>query len=149
MPTRYVHTNIVAEDWQTLARFYEEVFDCEPVPPGRNQSGRWLEQGTGVPNAALRGMHLRLPGHGDNGPTLEIYQYDTVEPAGAPAANRRGFGHIAFLVDDVAATRDRVINRGGSELGQLVETDIEAVGRLTFVYLTDPEGNILEIQSWS
>jgi predicted enzyme related to lactoylglutathione lyase len=30
---RYVHTNIVAEDWRRLADFYAKVFGCTPVPP--------------------------------------------------------------------------------------------------------------------
>jgi predicted enzyme related to lactoylglutathione lyase len=25
---KYVHTNLVAEDWRGLARFYQEVFGC-------------------------------------------------------------------------------------------------------------------------
>ena len=28
MGTIYVHTNIVARDWQKLVHFYEEVFEC-------------------------------------------------------------------------------------------------------------------------
>ena len=80
MPTRYVHTNIISEDWQALARFYQEVFDCRPVPPKRDLSGDWLTRGTAVPDATFQGMHLRLPGYGDNGPTLEIYQYSVFEP---------------------------------------------------------------------
>ncbi len=149
MGTKYVHTNILSANWERLARFYRGVFDCEPGPPERNQSGRWLERGTGVPNAALQGMHLRLPGHGDSGPTLEIYQYGVIEPNHRPAANRKGYGHIAFLVDDVAGIRDQVLDWGGTELGEVVETEVAGVGHLTFVYLTDPEGNILEIQNWS
>ena len=149
MTTRYVHTNIVSEDWQALARFYQEVFDCQPVPPQRNLSGDWLTRGTGVPGAAFQGMHLRLPGYGEDGPTLEIYQYSVFEPNDEPIANRKGYGHIAFRVDDVTAVRDEVLKRGGAELGQIVEADLPGVGHLTFVYLTDPEGNILEIQNWS
>ena len=43
------------------------------------------------------------PGHGESGPTLEIYSYS--EMAGKPSsmANRKGLGHLAFAVDDVAA----------------------------------------------
>jgi predicted enzyme related to lactoylglutathione lyase len=26
--TRYVHTNLIAADWQRLARFYCDVFGC-------------------------------------------------------------------------------------------------------------------------
>ena len=28
---KYVHTNLVAEDWRGLARFYQEVFGCAVV----------------------------------------------------------------------------------------------------------------------
>ena len=72
---RYAHTSIVADDWRTLARFYAAVFGCSKVSPERDLSGDWLARGTGVPDAALRWVHLRLPGHGDDGPTLEIYTY--------------------------------------------------------------------------
>ena len=69
---KYVHTNIVAQDWKKLAHFYEQVFGCTLVPPERKLSGRWLEEGTGIPDAQIRGVHLRFPGHGNDGPTLEI-----------------------------------------------------------------------------
>lgn len=149
MPTKYVHTNIVASNWQLLVTFYQEVFGCVPVPPQREQSGAWLEQATGVKNAALSGMHLRLPGYGDTGPTLEIFSYKEMLEKGHPAANRKGFGHIAFLVDDVASTRASILTHGGSDLGSITHNDIEGVGHLCFIYMADPEGNILEIQHWS
>ena len=36
---RYVHTNLIARDWRVLARFYQEVLGCVPVPPERDLSG--------------------------------------------------------------------------------------------------------------
>ncbi len=146
---KYAHTNIIAEDWRKLMQFYIDVFACVPVPPQRDQSGDWLSQGTGVPNAALEGMHLRLPGHGEDGPTLEIYSYGTMLDKPESAANRKGIGHLAFLVDDVPAIRTAVLEYGGRDLGEIVERDVEGVGRITFIYMTDPEGNILEIQHWA
>jgi predicted enzyme related to lactoylglutathione lyase len=147
---RYAHTNIVAEDWRRVAAFYRAVFACAPVPPERDQSGDWLARATGVPGAALRGVHLRLPGHGESGPTLEIYSYaTTAEGAPEPAANRKGLGHLAFEVDDVAATLAQIEAHGGSALGEVTVREIEGVGTITFVYAADPEGNILEIQAWS
>jgi catechol 2,3-dioxygenase-like lactoylglutathione lyase family enzyme len=98
--------------------------------------------------ARFSGVHLRLPGCGDAGPTLEIYQYSRNEPKGAPAANREGFSHIAFEVEDVPAVMNAVLAQGGSAIGTLVTQDLEGIGRLTFVYASDPEGNILELQSW-
>ncbi len=149
MKVRYAHTNIIAEDWRALAAFYQRVFACVPVPPERDQAGTWLARGTGVPGAALRGVHLRLPGHSDEGPTLEIYSYaEMLEGPEAPAANRKGIGHLAFEVENVAATLERIVAHGGSALGEVVSREVAGVGTITFVYAADPEGNILEIQSW-
>jgi catechol 2,3-dioxygenase-like lactoylglutathione lyase family enzyme len=146
--TKFVHTNLVARDWQRLAQFYERIFGCTPVPPERDLSGRWLEDATGVPGAHIRGIHLRLPGHGDAGPTLEVFQYDPEGEGPVPAANRPGFGHIAFAVDDVKATRRAVLAAGGGELGQVVSVEVAGAGAITFAYLTDPEGNVVEVQRW-
>jgi predicted enzyme related to lactoylglutathione lyase len=148
MGIRYAHTNIISVSWRELARFYETVFDCVPVPPERAQSGAWLETGTGVPGAELAGMHLRLPGHGDNGPTLEIYQFKAMDEKPDPAPNRKGFGHMAFAVDDVDAKLAEVIANGGRALGQPVTAHISGAGDIRFVYAADPEDNIIELQRW-
>lgn len=143
---RYVHTNLIARDWRRLAAFYQQVFGCMPVPPQRDLSGDWLERGSGVPGARLEGIHLRLPGTGDSGPTLEIFQYFECTDAAPPPANRVGFGHIAFAVDDVARARDAVLNAGGSEVGTIESVTIAGAGKLTWCYVRDPEGNIIELQ---
>ena len=146
---RYTHTNIIAHDWERLAFFYQRVFQCRPVPPQRDLAGEWLEKGTGVKGAHLRGVHLRLPGHGETGPTLEIYSYDRMEDKSTPLANRKGFSHIAFFVENVAATRELVLEYGGRDIGEITQKEVPGIGKLTFIYMADPEGNILEIQHWS
>lgn len=149
MNIKYAHTNIIANDWQALAEFYQEALDCKLVPPVRRQSAEWLARGTGVSNASLQGAHLRLPGYGKNGPTLEIYQYEHMAEKPDPAANRKGLGHLAFLVDDVTLVREKILQHGGHDLGQITEAEVSGVGVLTFIYMTDPESNILEIQHWA
>ena len=145
---KFVHTNIIAQDWRRLADFYQQVLGCTPVPPERNLSGQWLDDGTGVPGAEIRGMHLRLPGYGEQGPTLEIFQYNHQQERPATAINRPGFAHIAFAVDDVQAARDAVLAAGGSTIGEVVEIEIAGAGRLRFAYVRDPEGNAIELQTW-
>ena len=145
---KYVHTNIISEDWKNLARFYETVFGCKRVLPERNMSGPWIEDGTGVPNAQVQGAHLRLPGYGDSGPTLEIFQYNIGEQGTRKKINETGLAHIAFLVEDVAKALKEVIANGGSQLGKIVTKYIAEVGTLTFVYVRDPDGNIVELQNW-
>ncbi len=149
MEARFAHVNLVAKDWRRLVVFYVELFGCVPVPPERHLQGEWLAKATGVPGAALEGLHLRLPGGGEFGPTLELFQYSEVLDKPAPAANRLGFGHVAFEVDDVPRAMSLVLDNGGSMLGELVERRIEGVGIITFAYVTDPEGNIIELQQWS
>jgi glyoxylase I family protein len=146
---RYRHTNLVAHDWKRLAAFYERVLGCTPVPPERDLRGEWLDRTTGVAGAHLRGMHLRLPGCGDDGPTLEIFQYGEVVAQSVPVANRAGFGHIAFAVDAVDAALAAVVAAGGAAVGEIASQHIEGAGTLRVTYARDPEGNIIELQSWS
>jgi predicted enzyme related to lactoylglutathione lyase len=146
---RFGHVNIVATDWRALADFYQRVFGCVFVPPERDLSGPVLEAGTGVPGATIRGAHLRLPGLGEAGPTLEIFQYGTSPERPPVAINRPGFGHIAFAVPDVAAARETVLAEGGGTVGEVVTTGTSDGRHVTWTYVTDPEGNIIELQAWS
>ena len=145
---KYKHTNIIAKDWQALAAFYEDVFGCKRVSPGKHLVGEWLEKGTGVPGAEISGVHLMLPGYGDAGPVLEIYHYTENENKPTPIPNREGLGHLAFEVEDVAKTLEQVKRHGGDSLGDPSSHEYEGGGLLTFVYATDHEGNIVELQSW-
>ncbi len=146
---KYAHTNLVARDWRSLVRFYQDVFGCVPVPPERDYSGRDLEAGTGVPRARIQGIHLRLPGHGPEGPTLEVFQYSELASETRPAVNRPGFAHVAFSVVNVPEARAEVLSHGGSPVGDVVTLAIATGSTVTWCYVSDPEGNVIELQSWS
>jgi len=147
--TRYVHTNLIAEDPQKLISFYKTVFGCKSIGETRDLRGEWLDQMTGIPNAHLVGEHLLLPGYGADHPTLEIFSYDQVLKQEPRPVNTRGITHIAFEVEDVSETLERVLASGGSVVGELVHAVYEDGRKATFVYARDPEGNILELQSWA
>jgi len=144
-----MHTNIVSANWESLADFYIIVFSCKKILPKRNISESWLEKGTGVKDASLTGIHLMLPGYGKDGPTLEIFEYNNMLEKEEPVVNRKGFGHIAFHVSDVSNMVKKVISFGGQLIGEIINTRIVEKGILTFAYLTDPEGNIIEVQNWN
>lgn len=145
---RFAHTNIVSADWKKLVEFYVNVFNCRVVPPIRNQSGDFLDKGTGLKNAKLQGAHLALPGYDKNFPTLEIYQYERMEPQEKIAPNKRGFGHIAFEVENVEELLEKVLINRGEKCGEIVKRIIDGAGEITFVYVRDPEGNLIELQHW-
>jgi glyoxylase I family protein len=144
---RYVHTNLIARDWRRLAAFYESVLGCTPLPPERDYSGPVFDAGTGVMAARLTGMHLRLPGD-TNGPTLEIFTYSRLEDGPTPKVNRPGFSHIAFAVDSVDHARAEFLAAGGSPVGDVVTLTTSTGATVTWCYVADPEGNIVELQRW-
>ncbi len=146
---RYGHTNVIALDWRTLSSFYQRVFGCVPVPPERNYSGAQLEAGTGIRGSTVQGVHLRLPGLGPDGPTLEVYSYSASADPIRPEVNRPGFAHIAFVVPDVLAAQCEVLEAGGAAVGDIVTLQTSTGARVTWCYTRDPEGNIIELQSWS
>jgi predicted enzyme related to lactoylglutathione lyase len=146
---KYVHTNLIAEDWRALAGFYQEVFDCVPVPPERDFQGELLEAGTGIPGAHLKGIHLRLPGYKESGPTLEIFSYTPQAARSTVSVNQPGFAHIAFQVEEVSLARAAVLAAGGKAVGDVVTLTITSGAKVTWCYLADPEGNLIELQTWA
>lgn len=146
---KYVHTNLVARDWRRLADFYIGTFGCEEVPPERDYRGDRVDAVTGLTGAHVRGVHLKLPGYPEGGPTLEIFEYAQAAAGGPSPIHRHGFAHIAFLVDSVEDARQEMLAQGGSALGETVTMTIATGARVTLVYMRDPEDNIVELQAWS
>jgi glyoxylase I family protein len=89
-----------------------------------------------------------LPGHGDNGPTLEIFQYSQQVQTARPSVIKPGFAHIAFAVKDVVAAQSEVLRNGGSTVGEVTTVMTSDQRRVKWCYVRDPEGNIIELQTW-
>lgn len=143
----FSHTNLIAKDWKKLAAFYIEVFDCVPTYPERDIKGKWIDDMCALEDVHLRGVHLQLPGF-ENGPTLEIFEYNQAGKDEQTRINDYGFGHIAFHVGDVDAVLKKLLENGGSMYGKVVEAEVPGKGFLKAIYAKDPEGNIIEIQNW-
>lgn len=146
MTIQFAHVNIIAKDWQKLALFYQQVFSCIPLPDKRNLSGDWIDDLTGIKNASIQGIHLRLPGK--SMPTLEIFTYSNNSAAYDSKPNNLGITHLAFHVDDVELIVSKILDHGGSLVGKIVKKQYDNLGLLTCAYTKDPEGNIVEVQNW-
>ena len=79
----------------------------------------------------------------------EIFTYNDLLEHPTTAVNRPGFGHIAFSVEDVAGARDEILAAGGRPVGEVVTVTLSSGAQVTWCYVTDPEGNVIELQSWS
>ena len=145
---RYVHTNIIAKDAARLIAFYKEALACKSLGQTRDLRGAWLDSLTGLPQAHITGEHLLLPGYDTAHPTLEIFSYDSLRDALPPEVNRPGLAHLAFEVDDVEATLATILAAGGGQVGEVVTAAYPNNMEAVFVYARDPEGNIIELQSW-
>jgi glyoxylase I family protein len=141
---RYAHTNIGAHDVERLAAFYKDVFGCALLSPLKVMTGEVLSKGSGIPDATLRGIWLEMPGFEENAPALELFQYADMKDQPIQHVNGPGLNHIAFEVSDIAAATEAVLAAGGSRQGAIVDYESSG-GTVTFVFLRDPEGNIIEL----
>ncbi len=152
MKIRLAHVSITAKDLSKLREFYERALGFVAARPERGFSGEWLGKGTGVPGAEMKRVHLRLPDDGEGGAHLELIEYSGATGENAPsAANSHGLRHLAFetgSAEEIAWLRDLIIANGGADLGEITEKEIDGLGAVTFVYMTDPEGNIIELLNW-
>ena len=149
---RYVHTNIIAWDAARLIAFYKAALGCKSLGQTRDLRGPWLDRLTGLPQAHITGEHLLLPGYDTTHPTLEIFSYDslrdTLRDTLPPEVNRPGLAHLAFEVDNVETTLATILAAGGGQVGEVVTALYPGNMEAVFVYARDPEGNIIELQSW-
>lgn len=52
-------------------------------------------------------------------------------------------------MNDVAAAQTAVLVAGGGVIGAIVTLQVATGADVTWCYVTDPEGNIIELQAWS
>ena len=152
MKIRLAHASITAKDLKKLRAFYEKALGFAVARPERDFSGEWLDKGTGVPRARIRRVHLKLPDDDRCGTLLEIIEYaGKAGESATPAADTPGLRHLAFefgTPEELARIHELVLDNGGGKLGEISEKEIEGLGTVTFVYMTDPEGNIIELLNW-
>lgn len=145
---KYIHTNIIAKDWEKLSKFYQDVFGCVPLQPRRDYTGDWIECLVGIKGVHVVGEHIALPGYDgqENAPTLEIFTYSVPGTSGPLEVNCYGFAHICFIIDrnpgNLELLAEKIVAHGGSILSTFPE---DQLGKLVCLYTKDPEGNIVEV----
>ncbi|NIP72739.1 MAG: VOC family protein [Gammaproteobacteria bacterium] len=132
-----------------MQAFYTEVFGCVPLREINHLTGTWIEEITSVAGAEIRYVHLRFPGFGADGPELELVQYLNPSRKFDITPDTYGFGHVSFGVADVHKALEAIVTAGGGRVGEVLTGDVPNRGRLTEVYATDPEGNIIELQCYN
>lgn len=124
------HVGLTVTDLDRAREWYERAFGLE------------LQLAFELPDGA-RGAMLRSP----DGARVELFEVegsvDGLAGADPPSAMRtRGFGHVAFELEDLDAGYDAIVAAGGTEVWS-PRASPEPGRRMAFVH--DPEGNLIEL----
>lgn len=118
--TELNHVSVVANDLEASVRFYEEVFEMEPIPtPNFPFDGQWLEMA--------------------DGNQLHLFDLETPAPR---------YHHFGVIVDDVesvyrkAKRRDALTDFSDDEESQRM---YELPDGALQMYVEDPAGNVIEV----
>lgn len=149
MPVRSIfHVGFVVRDLDASLRFYCEGLGLV-LRHRQLQHNAYTASLVGYPDAALEIAQLRLSDvePPPSGHILELICYEH-PPSGRVDLERStiGAGHLAFVVDDIFETAERLQSLGAQLINEpiYIAEGINTGGRA--VYLYDPDGVCLELQ---
>jgi catechol 2,3-dioxygenase-like lactoylglutathione lyase family enzyme len=137
------HLNIVVRDVEGMALFFESLGFVQE--DRARLEGEWISSIVGLEDVQAEYIKLHLPG---TAMRLELIRYEHPTLEADPLcgqANRPGFRHLAFEVEDIEAEVCRLSEQGISFLGP-VQT--YAVTGKKLVYFRGPEGVLLELAEY-
>lgn len=146
MPYTPDHVGITVADIETSAEFYHRL-GFGPYPPNINVADKeWIKVMTGFDDAHLRITQMSL-----GKVRLELLQY--VTPEGEKQVTTRtcdaGNAHMGINVDDLAWEYERLTEMGVEFRSAPIVVSDGADAGVKAVYLSDPDGNTVELVEWS
>jgi lactoylglutathione lyase len=125
------HAGLSVADLAKQTRFYREAFGFEPEFPFE------------LPVGDIRGVMLKLP----SGGRLELFERPGAAAGpkfGSPieAIGVRGYGHVAVNAPEIDSVYLRALTAGGCEK---VSPRPSPEPGVRFAFLSDPEGNLVEL----
>jgi catechol 2,3-dioxygenase-like lactoylglutathione lyase family enzyme len=144
------HTGVTVPDMKQAVDFFTEVVGCKKAMsfgPFADDKGTFMQDLLGVdPKAVIEEITLVRCGHGSN---IELFKYTAPGQKDLQARNSDiGGFHIAFYVDDIAAAKAYLDEKGvKTRMGPLPVTEGPAAGQ-TILYFQAPWGLQLEAISY-
>ncbi|BDA79527.1 hypothetical protein LPTSP3_g24570 [Leptospira kobayashii] len=115
---RFLHVNINSADWSKTVVFYTKILSTSATGFERDYKGDFIERLTGVSGAKVRGRHVTLPGYSEGGPTFEVFTYNQFSSKGPLNKSEKGRVATGFLVRDLNAAVNKVVQEGGILISQ-------------------------------
>jgi catechol 2,3-dioxygenase-like lactoylglutathione lyase family enzyme len=144
------HTGVTVPDMKQAVDFFTEVVGCKKAMsfgPFADDKGTFMQDLLGVdPKAVIEEITLVRCGHGSN---IELFKYTAPDQRDLQARNSDiGGFHIAFYVDDIAAAKTYLDEKGvKTRMGPLPVTEGPAAGQ-SILYFQAPWGLQLEAISY-
>ena len=113
---RFIHVNIISDDWKRTIGFYESICDSEWFGTMKDHSGGYKSKVIGIEGVHVIGQHLLLKGLGKGYPTLEIFTYSIPGKQEVCDDTELGINAVGFKARDPAALADAIEKAGGRVL---------------------------------
>jgi catechol 2,3-dioxygenase-like lactoylglutathione lyase family enzyme len=136
---RMEHVGIVFDDLEAATAFFVELGF---TAGGTSEvEGDWVDRIVGLDDMRVDARMLETPDGDGRLELIKFHRPEAVTGDGAGPANVLGLRHIAFRVDDLDDTLERLKPHGGELIGEVVRYgDI-----FRLCYLRGPEGIIVEL----
>ena len=133
---RFLHVNIITGDWKRSSAFYQSAFGAKPFGKQRDYEDDWIQNLVGVRDIHVIGEHVKMPGYGAIGPTLEIFTYNKESRRRPLTEQDQGIISVGFMADNLTELLQAIDNAGGSIVSQAGNNSAIA---------QDPDGNLITI----
>lgn len=120
---RFIHVNIISEDWKKSIGFYGDICDSEWFGGMKDHSGGYKSKVIGIDGVHVVGQHLWLKGLGKGFPTLEIFTYSIPGNPKACDETELGINAIGFKAEDRVQFADEIVKAGG----RIIETAADCI----------------------
>ena len=98
---KYLHTMVRVTDIEASLRFYRDALGMDMLSRKDNEGGRYTL------------VFLAAPG--DHSAQIELtYNWPAADGTAETLSGSRNFGHVAYAVDDIYATCQRLVDHGVS-----------------------------------
>ncbi|MDB9976118.1 VOC family protein [Candidatus Thioglobus sp.] len=133
------HTGIVVRDLEKMIIFYQSLGFVEENRD--TEVGDFIDQVTGINQVELEWIKLKSP----DGCLLELLKYHS-HPENRKIknsnSNKLGISHIAYTVNDIDETCNKIVKAGGSLVNPPAPS---SDGNVKVAYCHDLEGVLMEI----
>jgi catechol 2,3-dioxygenase-like lactoylglutathione lyase family enzyme len=133
------HVAVRVSDIDRATRFYVEGLDGRiRTSPGTHAEPFASVVMGGTPNASFKVNHIDIPAG-----CIELFEFlEPVKPTGTFKPPEASQLHFAIEVEDVAAALEQVENAGGKRYWPEIQ---DIGGGHSAIYVTDPDGNVIEL----